>query len=643
MMSIVKLRVALSTMLILLIGLIWIGIAFPIRAQGPFATNTPQPAPRSFATNTPELIPTSRPIATNTLEPSATPIGPAAGMSQYALRLWLERDVLEILLEQIAQIQADDIDSLRSVQLVQYELDFRFPGAPRNIEDRARLVNAMINAPIGTVDMKSTIRPYIEHAVNQGLVVDNQFEGFVVDMIPANLNSGDVVDAVIHIVYPDPVIDAIRYEDYVLAISDGNGTYTFVPDDITLPVVPYNRVTSMTLNRIEDVNLDGVDEVALMVDDGDINQHLLVLGYRNGVALDLTRPSETIRLGRLVKWDTTADVASSVPPVIDTRLFQLESSRWGCISEIPVKWLYEGNFYRPSIAQTDRFENIDSFACQMHQAEPIFAMQPAAAIEFITNQLVNYGSDVERPDRAVMTLAMLYALDGKVSLAQDTAIGAQASSNDIESWVGQQSELFLLMINEPSNTAFDVCVALAETSLGEDGACDVKAVLGRVFESATLPADVPIITQLENIGLTVEESLVISEVGRADRTAVYFGYESAGWWTFVARDDVYHAEQIDTPPQFEALPETPTLIRIPQTAYAELFSDNDPAGVLNIIETTRVAYPNIPFSNGFRYLEALSNDLLARREVARQAYFSLWNDDPQGLWGKLAGKHLELR
>ena len=615
----------------------------PIYAQGSaFATNTPI---QGFTTNTPEtsqIVATSPMIATNTPEPSATPIGPAAGLSNYALRLWLENDMLEVLLDQIALVDADNIDSQRAVQLIQYEMEFRFSGAPRNIEDRATVVKAMLEAPIGTIDMQAVVRPYIEYAINNDLIEDGQFEGFTVEVMPANLDAGNVDDAVVHIFYPDPLLDAVRYDDYVLAVGDTNGGYRFAPSGFTPPIVPYNGVLNIEMERLTDVNDDGVDELALIIDDGDLNKRLSILAYRGGRTVDLTRSGETLRFGELIEWNT-ADGEVLDDHSIETKLYQLASDQWFCVSELAITWQYEGNFYRPAVANNEGFDNQVTFGCVISEAESLFSMTPATAIQFITDQLVRYGSAVVRTDRAVMTLAMLYALDGQVDLARETAIAAQAISNDIESWVGLQSELFLQMLNQPENTAFDLCVALADADHGEAGACDVKAFLGRVFAEATFSDDEPIASQLEQVGLDVVQSQVISEVGRADRTAIDFGIKSAGWWAFSANNGTYTATPMETPPGFEEVAPLPDFIDVPQSVYATLLTDNDPASVLNIIETTRVANPNIPFSEAFRFIEALSNDLLNNREVARVSYYAVWEDYPVSLWGRMAGKHLELR
>lgn len=630
-----------SICLLLMISLMSLTVSISAQDSA-FATNTPV---RGFATNTPEAsqpVPTARMIATNTREPSPTPLGPAAGLSNYALRLWLESDMLEVLLDQIAMIEADNIDSQRAVQLIQYELEFRFPGAPRKIEDRGELVRAMLDAPLGTVNMQPVVRPYIENAINNDLIEDGQFEGFTVEIMPANLDAGNVDDAVIHIVYPDPLLDAIRYEDYVLALGDTDGVYRFTPVEFSAPIVPYNGIVSIEMDRLDDVNDDGVDEVALIVDDGDLNKRLYILGYRGGRTVDLTRNGETLRFGELVEWDTREDDDRVAPPIV-TKLYQMASEKWMCISELEVTWRYADNFYRPIVATNDSFNNQDTFECVMAEAEPLYAMAPISASQFITDNLVSYGSDVVRTDRAVMTLAMLYALDGQVNLASETAVAAQAINSDIESWVGLQSELFLQSLAEPDNTAFDICVALAEADHGEVGACDVKSLLRRVFDDATFSDDSPIVPQLEQIGLDVVQTIVISEVGRADRTAVYFGIPTAGWWAFVANNDEYIATPIDTPPGFEEPETEPDFITVPQTVYAALLADRDPAGVLNIIETIRVANPNVPFSEGFRFIETLSNDLLGNREVARVSYYRLWDDYPDSIWGRLASRHIELR
>lgn len=636
-----RLTTVVSMSILCMISLL--SLTLPLSAQdSAFATNTPV---RGFTTNTPESIQpmaTAPMIATNTLEPSPTPIGPAAGLSNYALRLWLERDMLNLLMDQIAIIDADDIDSQRAIQLIQYELEFRFPGAPRNIEDRGKLVHAMINAPLSTVDMQSVVRPYIENAINNDLIEDGQFEGFTIEIMPANLDAGNVDDAVIHILYPDPLIDAVRYEDYVFALGDTEGMYRFTPTGFNPPIVPYNGIQSITLDRLADVNDDGVDELALIVDDGDLNKQLYILGYRGGNTVDLTRAGETLRFGELVDWNTREDEDNDAPPIV-TKLYQLASEKWSCISELEVTWQYQGNFYRPTVAFNENFDNQTSFECTMAEAEPLFAMTAISASQLITNELIQYGSLVNRTDRAVMTLAMLYALDGQVDLARETAIAAQSVDPEVDSWVGLQSELFLEMIREPQNTAFDICVALSEADHGEVGACDVQSLLGRVFDEATFADDIPIVSQLEQIGLTVDETIVISDVGRAERTAVYFGFKSGGWWAFLANNGAYTASQIPIPAGFEEIVTERNFINVPQTVYAALLSDNDPAGVLNIIETIRVANPNLPFSEGFRFIETLSNDVLGNREVARIGYYNVWDAFPESIWGQLASRHIELR
>ena len=93
----------------------------------------------------------------------------------------------------------------------------------------------MIDAPIGTIDMQSTIRPYIENAINNGLVDNGQFDGFNIEIMPANLDAGSVDDAIIYITYPDANGDGIRYEDYVLALGDTDGALRFSTFNLPTP------------------------------------------------------------------------------------------------------------------------------------------------------------------------------------------------------------------------------------------------------------------------------------------------------------------------------------------------------------------------------------------------------------------------
>jgi len=87
----------------------------------------------------------------------------------------------------------------------------------------------------------------------------------------------------------------------------------------------------------------------------------------------------------------------------------------------------------------------------------------------------------------------------------------------------------------------------------------------------------------------------------------------------------------------------PSILTPPQTAYDALLERDNPAEVLNILDTQQRNHPDIPLDSAARFLRALSYDLLADRRHAQPAYYSLWHDDPTSVWGQLAAAHLERR
>ena len=84
---------------------------------------------------------------------------PDAPFERYALRLWTEAELVDVLLTQIRQLKPGDADRQLAVQLLQNELERRFPGAPRRADLRQQLVTLMLAAPRGSVDMRPAVRP----------------------------------------------------------------------------------------------------------------------------------------------------------------------------------------------------------------------------------------------------------------------------------------------------------------------------------------------------------------------------------------------------------------------------------------------------------------------------------------------------
>ena len=114
----------------ILIGLLVIaGVLFGIG----MAAAQESTAPLTFATNTPPaVLPTLPGFATNTPQPSLESLLPETTFDRYALRLWDESALTQILLDQVQQLGPGDDDRKMAIRLIQYELQKRFPGAPRD-------------------------------------------------------------------------------------------------------------------------------------------------------------------------------------------------------------------------------------------------------------------------------------------------------------------------------------------------------------------------------------------------------------------------------------------------------------------------------------------------------------------------------
>ena len=634
-------------LLIIAVGLllfIVLSLSLPLAAQSSFATNTPAPTrePGAFTTNTP--IPTREPaaFATNTVIPTMTPLGPAASQFNYALRLWFERDLLDVLVEQLESLEADDVDAMNAVALTQYELQRRFPGAPHDIEQRERVLQAMLNTPRGMVDMRAIVRATIEDALNNGDIVppSSEYAGFLIEVSSATIDGRDAMDAVVHILYPANATAAsqVLYEEFLMALRDDDGRYTLIISQPDLPAAPYEGIQLVRFDRLGDVNRDTLDELVLIINDGQVNERLLVLNYRNGISVDLTAPRQPIRLGSLVRWET--GIESRNAPPIEVLQFRQESDVWGCLSELAVTWNYVNNRYQPTTALNSSYENQDSLACRLHENEPIFALTPLDAIGVVQGALDRYGLEAQGAERAIMVLAMLHALNGDPIRAMDTAQSIAPVDGDTESWIGNQTMTFITLIGQSGSSALDICNALATVSV--NGACDVDAVLGRIFNLTTFPAEVPILEQLERMGLAAVESTTISQVGRVDRTAVQFNL-AASWWAFAPRNGEFVGESIDTPDGFEDAPTMTELVAMPTAdgVYMALVDENDVTGALAMIASLREDTPRL--SPAIRYAEALSYDLISDRERARTRFYELWADAPDTIWGQLAGDHLEQR
>jgi hypothetical protein len=615
-------RLFIVLLFVMIGGLAFILATIPSVAQdsdpAAFATNTPQPPP-------PRL--------------------PDGRIDQYALPQWLEQDLIDVMVEYVQKLTPGDEAGLLAVELLQYELESRFPDAPHRLSDREELLQMMLAAPRGMVDIRHIARPYIQTALNtldSSALAD--YNGFNIEFFLIDLDGLDPVDVIVHTRYPSSAVSPseLIYEDYLLAQVDSDGVYRLLDSTPLFPAAPFADIEQIDLEQFGDLNGDGLEEMALSVQQsGNINRQLLIYGLRNGQFANQIISDEEIRFGEISQWST-----DSIPPAVKVINYRLESPAWGCFSELVVQWDYSANLFRPVVTNPNiQYRNQDSLACRLYESEPYFGIPAAEAIQTIESVLEESSRDEPDSqaalDRAEMTLVMLYALQGRPSSAVDL-VATLESKAEPGSWLANQADTFIQKINQAGTTAIDLCAALLAAD--DYGACDIDQVLEQRFADAPLERGRPVIEQLEERGLPVLETVTISALGRVDRLAVNFDLFGASWWAFAPTNpDTHTAERIDAPPGFEPVGLPLGFLDAPTSGYQALFLDNDVVAALAVMDTLIGDNPDQPPSPSARYLQALSYDLAADRRRARQAYYTLWSEYPGTIWGQLAGEHLERR
>jgi hypothetical protein len=595
-------------------------------------------APSVFATNTPPVVLPG--FATNTPQPTLD--FPQAAFERYALRLWDEPTLVNILLGQVQQLRPGDTDRKLAIRLLEHELQKRFPGAPHEAKSRQQLIDAMLAAPRGSIDMRFAVRPYIEAALNQIQpsfigVSSFDYHGFNLTIMPTNLNGDVTLDAVIQTRYPALVSNPaeIRYQDFVLAQIDANGDYHVLEADTQFPAAPLDDIQTINLERLGDLNNDGLDELAVSTRSiGDVNQQLEIFGWRNNGIANLVVPGRIIQFAAVADWPQRSDSFT----LTENRV---ESPAWNCLGERNVTWRWQFNFFRPALP-VDDFTFQNRLACMLFGSEPLFEQPLDEAINSIQNILPLAQPDDEAAvQRAAMTFAMLRVLNGDVSEALDQVRGLQAQAQP-GTWLADQTTAFLDAAARSNITPLQLCAALQDANTY--GACDVGAVLTRIFKEQPLNRDETIESQLARLGITINTTQTISAVGRMDRQAVHFFLGGDHWWAFAPLErDTYTAEKIDPPPDTILSAPPPDVIDPPDTAFRALLVDNDLKAVLNILDNLIQDNSGVPLASSGRFLQAVTYDLLGDRPDARRTYFDLWSDEPASLWGQLAAAHLEER
>lgn len=602
-------------------ALMW-SASSPALAQGGvvFATNTPPP-------------------------PDPLNIRIDGSMERYALRFWQEQilvDVLASLLNRLAR--GENVDPA-AVQLTQYELSRRFPGAPNSPAQQRRLLALMVNAPPGSVDFRPVSRPHIVNTLNAlGTPVmartSMDVDDFLVELTPLNVNGDGTGDALVYARYPAEVRAGhdVVYEDYFLLVGSANGRYALPPGSDQLLAAPFGGVIDISLGRIGDVTQNGLDELAVFINRGEINQELRIYGWRNNGIINLVAPGETILFGEIADWPLGQTT-------VTTALYRVESERWNCLSRLNLVWSWSSNFFRraplPVTAMNQSFTNMDTPGCRLHESEPVFA-RPAGEVVSLLDEIVQDNSDLNIPgvDRANVALAVAHLLAGQTSEARLRIEALIPLARD-NPWLERQVAAY---VNSAAGSfsAVEVCAALVAAD--ESGACDVDQVLTQLFSENVLTREQPLIPQLEALGLPVLESVIVTQAGRVNRDVVRFNLAGSSWWAFAAISQTVYTAEIAPPPRgFEQAVFPQAFVMPPQAAYTALLINGDAQAALSALENTARDNPGVPLSPAALYLRALSYDLLANRQNARQGYFRLWEAFPESPWGLLAGAHLERR
>jgi len=609
--------------LVMLLGMMGVilaaSIPVPAQAQPVFMTSTPRP---------PDVL-TSR---------------PEGRVDQYALRLWTEQDMIDLLLNQLDRLARGETAQAEAIRYTLFELQLRFPGAPRDVSQRERVLRTMLQVPRGTVDLRPIARPYLVDVFNQAIPVfpapadTFTVEGFRFTPSAANFNPDEREDVLLEIAYVGingQYVDDPYYVDIIPLVA-GEGAYQLAALPRDLPAFPYNGTRSLSILTIDDINTDSLDEFVLLEDTDDVNWQVRVYGWRNDAFVELVEPGEQILTGAPTNVTITNGEIRVQPR-------QVESERWNCQSSIPVSWVYRSNLYREEIAYNAIYANLDTIGCTLAEADPaIFLRPPAGAIPFVSGVLATVDATAQGYKRGAMALAMLYVLDGQTERALEYLDEIEPLAMDSD-WLRGQIDAMRAVLAADSIDPLTVCAALLEEN--PDGACGIDRIIERQLIDNPIARSGDLRGQLELMGLPVREVINITQVGQAPRDYVLFDFNGASWWAFApTAPDFYVPERTSapagyTPPRIQDV----TPLPVPTSALNALIEDRDPLTALTILDNEQQNASSRPLSAETRFFQALSLEIQGEREQAKTAYYQLWGDALDTPWGPLAGYHLEPR
>jgi len=565
------------------------------------------------------LVSTAQLFATNTPRPpDPLAVSPDLPIERYALRLWSAPHLIDVFISLLGK--SDNYDELNdAVQLVQYELTWRFPNMPQDTITRQRLFNAMLDAPRGVADMRGVARPLALIALQTG-----QTDSFHIhEVARLNMDGDGFADIVYQIRYPADDAQPALYLDYIIIRQDANGQLLLAPMPDDIYAAPYQDVLGVDLLATGDYTGDGLDEVLLRVDLEGSNDRLAVYGWRNGQITDLA--VEPIEFG---------DVVSLSNGFLQVLQYEVESEKWGCYRSRTVNWVWASNFFRGVSAATPVYLQLNTIGCQLVAAQPIYEKPPDQALSAIQEILTSHSSDEAGYAQATLMIAILEWLDGNQSDASLRVIGLSNTPN-LSANVQRQIGIFQDAIAQNHSPI----IACGE--LTPNGICDIDQLIARLLTENPISRAGDVQAQLELLGLPVQSIVSVSQVGRADRLVATFDITGASQWAFAPLNEQnYVVEKVAMATMNN---ETPQFSNIPSTAWHALLVNDDGISALNIMDNVIRQNPTLATLPEVQYFRAFCFDVIGNRPNAVNGYYQLWVNAPNSLWGRLAGAHLESR
>ncbi len=307
----------------------------------------------------------------------------------------------------------------------------------------------MLAAPLGTVDLRPVIRPYIEAALNSlkpsfDTSTSISYQNFSITIVPANLDGRAGKGAVVFASYlPDNGNPAFR--DVALALIDARGIYRVPQTQSPYPVIGTTLYSSAL---VDNLNGDGINELSLTISvPGEVNGRFYIYGWRNGTVTNLVEP------GKQVSYvGTPQNLPDGTGFTVEE--YRLEDPVWNCFGSRTVTWRWQNNFFRSPATMPD-FEPRNTLACRLSAVEPLFQISPSDALRTLGNLTAQATpDDTEAAGRAAVMAAMFNVLDNKPDVAlqqiSQLSTGAQPGT-----WLDEQVQAFKQAAAQPNTTPFN--------------------------------------------------------------------------------------------------------------------------------------------------------------------------------------------